>query len=367
MKKLTALLLTAALLLTISCSDSSTEPKPTANPVQEFESQTGTVNSDMNEMMATTSVTAMTANMGALQQLPFMGSGKDKVLSALSGFKKYDSKNMLAFLPVSQNVKRDAIPFDFSSHCGTYNWNSQLQQWDVTTGGTSIVVNFPATATSTTNNAVFTWSKYAEALVNLEIPGESTVEQVYMPTEMEMDFKINGTTEAALDFSAAYRNNGIPSAMSLDLLLNPFTLYASMTSQEKQIDMTLKLKKAAAELYNLSVNLKFLDTNYEVIDDVTATLSRGDLTFYAFGNVDALANLEVNSNEEMIAALNNKTNLDCQIKVSGNKVADLRFKLVTSGTNPVYETMMPYFLFTNGTEMSIAELMNKLFPQGTLK
>lgn len=108
-------------------------------------------------------------------------------------------------------------PFDFNAHKGVYQWNPGTQTFDKTnTASDFVIIDFP-TEGSSTNNAEFRLTAYAEQ----STPNGS---ELYSPTLVNAAIYIGDTKEAELKLTMSYGTNDQPNQASIDYFVNPFTI-----------------------------------------------------------------------------------------------------------------------------------------------
>lgn len=110
-------------------------------------------------------------------------------------------------------------PFSFAQHKGVYEWNA-VEEMFIKTGQSNIIeIKFPATETSTTNNAVFRLTDYAEVAT-------PDGDEAYSATIIEATLDIDGTKEASLSVDVEYVGDGTdePKFADISYFVNPYTI-----------------------------------------------------------------------------------------------------------------------------------------------
>ena len=117
-----------------------------------------------------------------------------------------------------QSIWEDAL--------GTYEWNSDTEEFDFTEGGNTVIVNFPSEEGGTSNNATLTLSNY----VGIEL--ESPIEDYSgdLPESLEVTLAVDGTTVLEYSFEIDYASDGVPEQIDTELVLDPFNLSVGLTN-----------------------------------------------------------------------------------------------------------------------------------------
>ncbi len=161
----------------------------------------------------------------------------------------------------------------FQDYLGTWEWNSQTQQFDHTSTPTDkVVVKFPYPASNSTNNAVYTISKYTIAYDMGEYSGD-----------YQANLTLDSTEIWSVNYSASISSTSTSAVFSQNVTLKfspyEYTESAALTASGSETSATISgnasktLKKNSDVLLSGSydVSLKFTDSN--------ASMSiKGDLT-----------------------------------------------------------------------------------------
>jgi hypothetical protein len=128
-------------------------------------------------------------------------------------------------------IQIDDDRFDFAGSAGTYEWNADQQKWERRSGSDDIVLRFPATEGSQSNNATFTLSNYTDTEVTVD------QEAVSLPTAVTASLEVDGTEVFSLDLrNVVYgRDRGfevpVPQSFTLDVLTAPHAHRFALTSR----------------------------------------------------------------------------------------------------------------------------------------
>ncbi|HUW06492.1 MAG TPA: hypothetical protein VMW01_09535 [Williamwhitmania sp.] len=163
--------------------------------------------------------------------------------------------------------------FYFQEYLGTWEWNSQTQQFDHTSTPTDkVVVKFPYPASNSTNNAVYTISKYTIAYDMGEYSGD-----------YQANLILDGTEIWSVNYSASISSTSSSATFSQNVTFKfspyEYTESASLTATGNESSATISgrasrtLKKNSNVLLSGSydVSLKYADPN------ITMSV-KGDLT-----------------------------------------------------------------------------------------
>lgn len=136
-----------------------------------------------------------------------------KVMYALKDFRASgDQISVYSALRESKSLEDDTtIEMAFNDIKGTYTWNAIDKKWDKESGN-DLVMIFPATKTSTSNNAKYTvqYTPYTGAILAKELEGNT-------PQKVVAKLDINGLPITQFNFDAAYNSEGVPSKLEANL------------------------------------------------------------------------------------------------------------------------------------------------------
>ena len=97
----------------------------------------------------------------------------------------------LGVVLLDQLAEQDITP----STTGVYNWSTSEQKWIAQQSSESLVLNFPASPSASSNNAAFRLSEYTETPVTLE------GEQEMLPATVDASMAIDGTEVFSVNLS----------------------------------------------------------------------------------------------------------------------------------------------------------------------
>jgi hypothetical protein len=191
-----------------------------------------------------------------------------KLLSTFSTFTaaaKGETKmnNLFKSLVSPKELAQDyqSIKEFWDSNVGTYTWNPSNNDWTIALGGTKIIMKFPSTDVSTTNDATLTISNYAGIIVSNSIDDNYTGD---LPVALNADLKVGTKTLITYVFSAHYNTDGIPSAVASDLTIENYKFEADITNDTKIASVSYKFLENDVVVMNLSATGKglFTQANY---------------------------------------------------------------------------------------------------------
>jgi hypothetical protein len=149
----------------------------------------------------------------------------------------------------------------WNDNVGTYNWNTSINDWDISLGGSKMIFKFPGSSSASTNNAVITISNYTG--VTFTVPLDSS----YMgdfPATINMDLKVGSTTLATLVAGATYYTDAVPKSVAADLTIESFKFEVDASNDTKVISASYKFLDGTDVIMNLSAsgNGLFTHKNY---------------------------------------------------------------------------------------------------------
>lgn len=141
---------------------------------------------------------------------------------------------------------------------GTYTWNKNTQDFAFTAGDNNkLVVNFPATKASSSNNATFTVI-YTNSKVLISKLGEVSDEMndisTYLPASINATLKINNTTTLECNYAATYDSDAAPLTIAQSLKVDNYNWSLNFSnSNAKNISTTYLLQKGSETLMKVEV------------------------------------------------------------------------------------------------------------------
>jgi hypothetical protein len=158
------------------------------------------------------------------------------------------------FAPSSITKGRTAEgAFDFEGNTGIYEWNAEIEEFELTGQSNIIRIKFPAEG-SATNNAELKLSAFEE----IEVIDEETGESYYEPTILDASIDVDGDEVAALSLDMEYDDAGFPVVADISLSVTPFT--ASLTvnaSAATSSSIAVSLKQGSDVIVGTSMTVKY--------------------------------------------------------------------------------------------------------------
>lgn len=274
MKKIFSVVLCGGLILA-SCSKDD-------NSSEKFSKQTVEENKAFVEESGVQFVDAM-KRMESLQTIDVLlnfenlnGSAKGSVLSRNTKL----NSTINALLTAASSGKLNGVfnamanPYELKSGepsslqelytqvCGTYTWNVQLQDWNYVQGGNKIVLLFPSSETTVTNDATLTISNYAGVNISSPVDEDYTGD---LPTTLNVELKKGTSVLLTYVFGATYNNEGIPSSIASDLTIESFKFEVDLTNNSSEVSVNYKLLEGTNTIIDLGVTGKgnFTEANFD--------------------------------------------------------------------------------------------------------
>ncbi|NDP21503.1 MAG: hypothetical protein GZ091_10535 [Paludibacter sp.] len=114
---------------------------------------------------------------------------------------------------------------------GEWSWNSNIGEFEKTNELTNkAIMHFPATETSTTNNAELTIT-FEDS--NVKIPDSDPVQ--YMPSKISVVLKVGGAIAMKADFTASYKADATPTKAKQTLEIDKYKWTAELTNNSEEV------------------------------------------------------------------------------------------------------------------------------------
>jgi len=117
---------------------------------------------------------------------------------------------------------------------GTYTWNEGLQNWVYSANSTEVVLLFPATDISTTNDGKVRIYGYTGVFMDNPIEEDYTGD---LPTNIAFDISVNDVVLITYTFGASYNTEGIPTTLATDLSIPPFKWEIDVTNTDTDVTL----------------------------------------------------------------------------------------------------------------------------------
>ena len=212
---------------------------------------------------------------------------------------------------VLENELIDDHKFYFANYLGKYTWNFKTQAFDKTTSD-AIILEFPATETSTTNNAVITFSGYTDEQVTFDN------ENYYIPSAAHISVEIDGVELMAIHLNEAAYNSEFPfiSTFDFSLFFSPMTttlIYNENSKREYSYAQSLSDGVSTTGVDILLKLTKDLDEDLDetYLDNAKGKLFFNDISARYDANLAKIANYE---DEPTEAQINSDISIDMYYK-----------------------------------------------------
>lgn len=227
--------------------------------------------------------------------------------------------------------------FDFEGSTGEYVWDDGQRQWEQQGMSGNVVLRFPASQTSTSNDATFTISDYADTEVVVD--GEA----VYLPTTGAASLSVEGTEVFSVNLSnVAYETEEglevpIPRSFTLDVLTAPHMHLFELT-RDSRTDYTFSFELSNEDqlVAGLSTTVLLASDNYDEleegdIDEASGTVNIGpDLSIRYSIQAGELATLDDPSEEQI------NDRIDAAVEYKGQEIATLRYDKASEEVEVVF-------------------------------
>jgi hypothetical protein len=159
---------------------------------------------------------------------------------------------------------------------GTYNWNSNTNDWDIQYGGTKIIVKFPSKEESNINDATLTISDYKGVIISNPLDDEYEGD---LPVSLKADLKVGTKTLVTMTFGASYNSEGIPNSVASDLTIEGYKFEIDISNTSKRVSVNYKFSENGKTIIQLGASGDGLFTEKN-INDNTNTVQYSDTFGY---------------------------------------------------------------------------------------
>ena len=188
-----------------------------------------------------------------------------KVMYALKDFRSSgDQISVYSALRESKSLEDDTtIEMAFNDIKGTYTWNAIDKKWDKTDGD-DLVMIFPATKTSTSNNAKYTvqYTPYTGAVLTNDFEGNT-------PQKVVAKLEINGLPITQFNFDAAYNSEGVPSKLEANLRVENYNFNTLLSLSSSTAAYSYAFTHNTKNLFSMGTTLtgNFTKAHLESLND----------------------------------------------------------------------------------------------------
>ncbi len=165
---------------------------------------------------------------------------------------------MQQFAKDIQNARKNALSnFDKQMRAsyidsevwGEYSYNPVTEEMEqVKTLSNKLILNFPATATATTNNAKITVT-YEDSSV--EIPGtvDTDLEGVKFPSKITMVMTVDGVEKLTASFNGKYNSDGSPQELTESLKMDAYVWTTEIKNNNKTLSESVQIVNGTVTLF----------------------------------------------------------------------------------------------------------------------
>lgn len=219
----------------------------------------------------------------------------------------------------------DSKRFNFGTHTGTYSWNSFTGNWDKNNSPSDkIVLEFPAEASSGSNNAYLSMSNYNDKNVIFND------EQLWLPTSMIVIVKVDDQEVMNLNLkNVSYDNSNfsIPVEIDLEMRLEPYDFSVNAfreTSTKFHFD--IEYSNNNSDSFSLASDITLNHSDYENLDpendikSVAGTVKYEEFSLQYSADIETLLSLD----EPTANQINSLVNID--VYYNSKKIGDLEYR-----------------------------------------
>ncbi len=163
----------------------------------------------------------------------------------------------------------ESIQQFWDENVGTYDWNGDIDDWDIVLGGDKIIFNFPSTDVSSSNDAKITIYNYSGIIVSNPLEDDYSGD---LPISLNADLKVGSKTLVTFVFAASYNSDGVPNAIAADLTIENFKFEIDIINTTTVVSVNYKFLENDNVIMDMGASGKGLFTN-ENIDANTQTFT----------------------------------------------------------------------------------------------
>lgn len=213
--------------------------------------------------------------------------------------------------------------FDFAGHTGIYTWNSGSQTWSKTAASGQIVLQFPTSGSSTTNDLTLTLSEYEDVAVVIEGGG------YYLPNHLKTEIELDGKEIFGFTLNdIKYSDDELPLPRTLDLEIftAPFTHRFTLSrNSDTEFEFGWNIDNDGDLVTGLDLNLTLAHNDYSNLDEDDLEMLSGtfnlteDLVIDFSGEIGTLITIE-DPSENQVNSL-----VSAEVLYKGKKIGDLEY------------------------------------------
>ena len=328
----------------------------------EVRSASQEITTNMNEVMNTSGMLAID-NLATLFE---NGDWKSTIKQLL-----FQSDNP-SLRKVKDHFRKDVLGSnrDFNAgDYGVYEYNFSTGVFDLVEPSTTFLkLRFPASQTSTTNNAelladnlLYTtitytetyWDDYSQTWVT------DTYEDI-IPANLDLTISIDGVTQMTGNYTGAFTSSGNPTSLSVSINMPPYSFTMGMSGSGTNYTTSLSFKLNSNEMMGYNISLTY-SSDMSTLDKVSGYVHVSPLKIEGWINISAIENhmseVEENGGSYDLDYLNSQLSLVLiQTELNAN-IGSLAFKLYT---DPEYGETYPMIavVYSDGTYEWLENIMN---------
>lgn len=251
-----------------------------------------------------------------------------KVMYALKDFRSTgDQISIYSALRESKSLEDDTtIEMAFNDIKGTYTWNASEKKWNKE-GGNDLVMIFPATKTSTSNNAKYTiqYTPYTGAVLADELKGNT-------PQKVVAKLDINSLPITQFNFDASYNSDGVPNKLEANLRVENYNFNTLLSLTSSTAAYSYALTHNTKNLFSMGTTLtgNFTKAHLESLNDDSVEKAE-DLTKVAtsMNAYIQVFNIKLEGNANVQGLSNDLTNAGGSDNVTDAKGVEILNKNLT--------------------------------------
>ncbi len=162
----------------------------------------------------------------------------------------------------------ESIQDVWEENVGTYTWNPSVEDWDIVYGGNKILVLFPSSESSVTNDASLTISNYAGIIISNPIDDEYTGD---LPISLNAELKSGTKSLVTMLFSASYNNDGVPKAIAADLIIETYKFEVDLSNTSTLASINYKFTENGNVIMEMGASGEGLFTEANIDANTSTT------------------------------------------------------------------------------------------------
>ncbi len=323
------------LLLLIGCDSMGTEPDDLGPGTGGIET---TVQEDITNIE--NSIDALLASMAAFEGGPFSSAFKeflDLNQGVIGDTDWIDTMLVRLDDIIVIDTVGNKFNFDFGATAGVYDWEPVETVWIQSADSSDLILNFPASIGSQTNNAKLLLTDYSDS------PANFNGENIWLPDLIAMSLEKDGEVISSLgldiDSFTGEQQLSIPTKLTLQLYMSPVThliQFTRVSNTEFEFSW-LSVDEEGILMLGFEASLLLSHFDYanlyiEDVEDVSLTVRISqNLRIELSANIGELSTLSEPTESEINAALT------AEVYYGIQKIGDLEFDMETNDFIIIYK------------------------------